>query len=491
MQKSKLWLQIALATLPSLMLALPNAYAQKASKPAVKQQGQFADGIAAIVDTSVITQREVNERIAALRVSGQTVSAEQALSMLIDERVMNTYADQVGIRIPNAQVQQVLMDIAQENHMSLEDLHTMARQNGVNWDNYVETIRNQLKMEELRNSIVHSNVNVTERDVDAFLIKNPTGLYPEHKTQVQQPRYEQREVIERSFDPKAVAFQHIFIRVPDGASDEVVAAARQRANEALAKIRKGQSFASVAKEYSDAAEGKNGGDLGIRLNEDWPDLFMKVTRKVRDGGVTNVFQAANGFHILKVVERRGIINEQRKVVNVRLPDPPPSPLSIREKAAKQAGPVNVTESHVRHILVRITPVFSDAQAKAKIDEIAQHLQSGESFADVASKYSQDASASLGGDIGWIAPGQADPSFQAAVDQLPEGQVSMPVRSQFGWHIIEVLERRTEDKQPAIRRELARDTLYQEQAANVLQDWADKIRSQSYIENRLTGEKTVR
>ncbi len=176
---------------------------------------------------------------------------------------------------------------------------------------------------------------------------------------------------------------------------------------------------------------------------------------------------------------------------MRLPDPPQPQLSPREQAARQNGPVEVTESHVRHILVRITPVFSDAQAKARIDEIYQRLQSGEPFADVALKYSQDSSAPLGGDIGWLAPGQADPAFEQATFALQPGQVSGPVRSQFGWHIIEVLDRRTEDKQAQIRRDLARETLYQEQGENILQDWLRQLRTQAYIDNRITGEKTIR
>lgn len=493
MQHSKKWLKIALMALPGLVLTAPEAVAQKASTSKKQQsQGNFADGIAAIVNTSVITQKELNSRMSAMRVSGNPQSREKVLSILIDEHLMNEQANLYGIRITPSRVEQALVGIAADNGMTVAQLQAAAKQYGMNWDDYTANIAQQLRMEELRSRVVQSRIHVSEFDVDAFLRQHPTGLYPEYKQAVKvEPRYEKREVVERSFEPKAVAFQHIFIRVPDNSPADVVEAARKKANEALAKIRRGQSFASVARQYSEGPEAQNGGDLGIRMNEDWPALFMSATKNVRDGSTTGVFKAPNGFHILKVVERRGIINESRKVVNVRLPDPPKQQLSPREQAARQSGPVDVTESRVRHILVRITPVFSDAQAKARIDEINQRLQSGEPFADVALKYSQDSSAALGGDIGWLSPGQADPAFEQAIFALQPGQVSGPVRSQFGWHIIEVLDRRTEDKQAEIRRDLARETLYQEQGDNILQDWLRQLRTQAYIDNRITGEKTTR
>lgn len=486
------WLKIALLALPGLVLTTPDAVAKKNLPTKHHAQANFVDGIAAVVDTDVITQREVDKRMTAMRVSGNPLPREEVLNILIDEHLMNMQAEQQGIKVTPARLQQALEGIARDNGLTLEQLHAAAQQYGIDWKDYTANVAEQVKMEELRSRIVQSRVHVSEFDVDAFLRQNPTGLYPEYKKEVTYaPRYEKREVVERTFEPKAVAFQHIFVRVPDGSSPEVEAAAHKKAQEALAKIRRGQSFASVAKQYSDAPEAQNGGDLGIRMNEDWPALFISATKNVRDGGTTNVFKAPNGFHILKVVERRGLINETRKVVNVRLPDPPQPQLTPREKAARQAGPVEVTDSHVRHILVRVTPVFSDAQAKARIDDLYRRLQSGEAFADVALKYSQDSSAPLGGDIGWITPGQADPAFEQAVASLQPGQVSAPVRSQFGWHIIEVLDRRTEDKQAAIRRDLARETLYQQQAENVLQDWIAQLRTQAYIDNRLTGEKTIR
>ncbi len=162
-----------------------------------------------------------------------------------------------------------------------------------------------------------------------------------------------------------------------------------------------------------------------------------------------------------------------------------------EIAAKQDGPVNVTESNVRHILVKKSPVVSDQQAYERIQSLHNRLSNGEAFEDVARKFSQDTSAPLGGDIGWIAPGVADPEFEKAVANLQPGQISNPVRSAFGWHIIEVLDRRTGDKQPEIRRMLARQTLYEQRAEPIFTDWLQQLRSQSFIDNRLSGSISAR
>ena len=231
----------------------------------------------------------------------------------------------------------------------------------------------------------------------------PDRCFTDYQPQVIQPEApppERRVVVEQSFEPMAIALQHILIRVPDNSPDDVVEAARKRANEALRKIRGGANFAAVAREYSNAPEAGEGGNLGIRMFEDWPKLFVDQTRKVRDGGVTGVFRAPNGFHILKVVERRGVIHKRQREVVVQAPRPAPIVIhDPRVQAARQDGPVEVTESHVRHILIRYTPVVDDEMAHQRINEVYQAMQAGMSFSDAAEKYSQDSSAPIGGDIG--------------------------------------------------------------------------------------------
>ena len=483
--------------IPAMLVALPPAaQAQNAKKSGASQRspGQYADGIAAVVNNEIITMRELQERMAASRITqGVQNPVQQAvLQNMIDEKLMRQDAEQFGINISDTQVAEALSNIAQRNNLPPEKLRPAIEHMGLKWDEYLKNLRTEMAMEELRNRIVQSRVNVTESDIDAFLKQNPTGLLPGRAAARQsqpKPAPQKQVVVERSFVPKAVALQHIYIRVPDNSTEDVVAAARKKADEAMAKLRRGASFASVAKEYSEGAEAASGGNLGIRMFEDWPSLFVSRIKNVADGRTTGVFKAPNGFHILKVVERRGLIQENKRVVAVQPPTPAAPPVPPIEKMATQKGPVNITETKARHILIKITPVFSDAQAKAKIQEIRQQIEGGMSFEDAAKKYSQDTSGPLGGDIGWVPPTASDPAFEKAMNALQPGQVSMPVRSQFGWHLIMVEDRRSSDKQPEIRRNLARQSLFEKRAQPVLEDWLQQLRAKAFIDNRLTQKKT--
>ncbi|NLY63523.1 MAG: peptidylprolyl isomerase [Alcaligenaceae bacterium] len=494
MRRLKRVRQFAFAAIPALCLALPFTaeVATAQANKAARTQGQFGDGIAAVVNTEIITLRELNNRMATLRISGgDTSSRDQVLQSMIDEKLMKQDAARLGVEVSDAQMNQVLATIAQRNNISLERLQEEVGRSGMNWDEYLKNLHNEVVVDQLRSRIIQSRISVTEADIDAFLKQHPTGILPRQEVRYEAPPPQKQVVVERSFEPKAIGLQHIYIRVPDNASEDVVEAARKKANEAMAKLRRGTSFAAVAREYSNAPEASSGGELGIRMFEDWPKLFVDVTRNVADGRTTGVFKAPNGFHILKVKERRGIVKENKRVVTVQPPAPPRPQPSAMEVAAKQEGPVNITESHVRHILVKISPVVSDQQAYQRIQSLHHRLSNGESFEDVARKFSQDSSAPLGGDIGWIAPGVADPEFERAVAGLQEGQISNPVRSAFGWHIIEVLDRRTGDKKTEIRRTLARQSLYEQRAEPIYVDWLQQLRSQSFIDNRLSGSISAR
>jgi len=488
---------VALA-IPAIFIAMPPAaQAQQAKKSGTSQQrapGQFADGIAAVVNNEIITMRELQQRMASNRMTtgGQSQAQQTVLQAMIDEKLMRQDAEQYGIKVTDAQVSEAMANIAQRNNLPPEKLRPAIEQMGLNWNDYIRNLRNEMVMEELRTKIIQSRVNVNESDIDAFLKQNPTGILPGREAERQsqpKPPPQKQVVVERSFVPKAVALQHIYIRVPDNSPEDVVAAARKKADAAMAKLRRGSSFESVAKEYSDGPEAAAGGNLGIRMFEDWPSLFVNVTKKVPDGRTTGVFKAPNGFHILKVVERRGLVQENKRVVTVQPPAPPPPPVPPIEKMAKQQGPVNITETKVKHILVKITPVFSDQQAHAKINDVRNQIEGGMSFEDAAKKFSQDTSAPLGGEIGWIPPGVSDPAFEKAMNALQPGQLSVPVRSQFGWHLITVEDRRSSDKQPEIRRNLARQSLFQKRAEPVYEDWLQQLRAKAYIDNRLTQQKS--
>lgn len=298
---------VALA-IPAIFIALPPAaQAQQAKKGAASQQrapGQFADGIAAVVNNEIITMRELQQRMASNRMTtgGQSQAQQTVLQAMIDEKLMRQDAELYGIKVTDAQVSQAMANIAQRNNLPPEKLRPAIEQMGLNWNDYIRNLRNEMVMEELRTKIIQSRVNVNESDIDAFLKQNPTGILPGREAERQsqpKPPPQKQVVVERSFVPKAVALQHIYIRVPDNSPEDVVAAARKKADAAMAKLRRGSSFESVAKEYSDGPEAAAGGNLGIRMFEDWPSLFVNVTKKVPDGRTTGVSRRLMVFTFLR------------------------------------------------------------------------------------------------------------------------------------------------------------------------------------------------
>ncbi|WP_051532199.1 peptidylprolyl isomerase [Brackiella oedipodis] len=456
------------------------------------KSGQFADGVAAIVNTEVITQRQLENRLGANRLmQGNGGDPQQVLQDMIDQKLIEDEAGRFGMGITDERLKAAIKTIAARNNLSIEQFQQEAKRHNIDWDAYTNELRNQMLVDEMQNRVLSNRISITDQDVDAFLKQNPTGVSPDYKPEVRQgqaPPPEKRIMVERSFEPKAIAFKHIFIRVPDNASEAVTEKARKKANEALRKLRGSSSFEAIARQYSDAPEASSGGDLGIRMFEDWPKLFVTVTKNVKDGHVSGVFKAPNGFHILKVVERRGLIKENRREVVVQAPPPKPQVVEDpRVIAARQEGPVEVTEAHVKHILVKSTPVFTFDQAHQKIEEIQNRINNGMSFDEAAERFSDDTSAPLGGDIGWLAPGTADPAFEQTVNQLELGQLSQPVKTRFGWHLIEVVDRRTEDKKEDIRRNLAKEAIYTQRADAVIADWMAQLRARAYIDNRLTGQ----
>lgn len=442
-----------------------------------------ADRIVAVVDGQAITQLELQSRIQTLQLPNTPQTRAQVLQSLIDDTLLNAYADLYGIRIDPSQVHAAIERIAAQNGLSPDGLRQAVQQHGMQWDTYVNNLIQQMRVDRVHQQVVQQRVRISEQDVDTFLRQYPKGIPDDYKAVVV-PQFEKREIVTPVFEPKAVAFQHLFIRVADNASAEQQVKARELAQSLLKRLRKGESFEALAKAFSNGPEAEQGGVLPLRLNEDWPALFMQATQNVPDGQLSQVFQAPNGFHILKVLERRGIVKQERRTVNVRLPDNPDQVLTPAERIAREAKQHAVPEFHVRHILIAKSPVVSSAKAKQRIQAIQRHLQAGESFSDLAMSLSQDNSAPVGGDIGWLALGQADANFEAAVQRLPIGKVSEPVESAFGWHLIEVLAHRQQDRLPDVRRDVARDYLFRAQANHVIQDWLLGLRAQAHIDNRL-------
>ena len=276
----------------------------------------------------------------------------------------------------------------------------------------------------------------------------------------------------------------ILVRVPEGASTDEVAALRKKAQDLLARVRKGASFEGVAKESSDGPEASRGGDLGVRPLNGWPDLFLKAVANVPDGQLSNIIQSPNGFHILKVVGRAG----GEPPPQAQQAPPPPSPTGPDAQLPK--GPMPVQQTQARHILLKSSAVMTDDVARQRLTDIRRRIvQDGESFGDLAKRFSNDASAPQGGDLGWLNPGETVPPFEKAMNALKIGEVSQPVQSQFGWHLIIVDARRTQDMSEQYLRNQVRQRLFMKRSDAEFDSWLQRVRNQAYIDNRL--EKTER
>jgi peptidyl-prolyl cis-trans isomerase SurA len=250
------------------------------------------------------------------------------------------------------------------------------------------------------------------------------------------------------------------VRIPENASPEVIALRRVRAEEVLKKIQAGEDFAKLAATYSDGPEALKGGDVGWREQDRLPQLFVDAINKTKVGGVSEIVRSANGFHLVKLVGKRA--------------------------AAGSAAAVDAPQqSHVRHILIKVTQVVSSAEAKRKLVELKQRLDNkAASFEDLAKTFSNDLSASKGGDVGWVFPGDTAPEFEQAMNKLAINEVSDPVESPYGVHLIQVLERKTDDVSKDRKRLAARQAVRERKADEALQDWLRQLRDRAYVEFRL-------
>ena len=360
------------------------------------------DRVVAIVNDEALTQYELDDqkRTVLAQMKAQNVVApppdvleKQVLDRLITERAVLQFAKENGVRIDDTQVERTILRVAQDNKMSAAEFRKALEREGITYDKYREDIRNEITIQRLREREVDARVTVSDAEVDAFLATQnaQTGGDIEYR------------------------IAHVLVIVPERASPEQIEAKRRRAEEALKQIRDGADFAQVAAGYSDAQDALQGGTLGWRTPGRLPSVFAEPIKTMKPGDVSNVLRSATGFHIVKLQETRS-----------------------------RNAPTVVEQTRARHILVKVNEVVSDAEGKAKIDRIRDRIETGAKFEDQAKLNSEDASSSKGGDLGWLSPGDTVPDFEQAMARLKIGEVSPPVRTQFGWHLIQVSDRRTQD-----------------------------------------------
>ncbi len=403
------------------------------------------DRVVAVVNDEVITAHELDARLALverqLRTQGTSlpprdVLEKQMLERMIIDRVQLQYARETGIKVADADLDAALRRIAESNQMSLADFKSALERDGVTWDKFREEIRDEITIARVRDREVSNRVSVSEGEVDNYLA-NPEGVGGNVELNL----------------------AHIILRVPDQASPDQLIRIRARAEQALEQIRRGDDFAKVAATFSDAPDALSGGLMGPRPLDRLPSLYAEVARKLQPGEVSDIIRSPAGFHIIKLVERRGGM-------------PVMQPLQA---------------THARHILIRVNELVSEAEARHKLEGLKERLDHGADFAELARLYSNDLSAAKGGDLGWLYPGDTVPEFEKAMDALKVGEVSQPVQSPFGWHLIQVLERRTETSSPERQRLVARQALRERKADEAYQDWLRQLRDRAYVEYHLNDK----
>jgi peptidyl-prolyl cis-trans isomerase SurA len=496
--------------------------AQK-GKPAVKKapakaaaapvHDQFVDGIAAVVNKDVITLRDLNVGVLQARneLKGQGIALpddeslkRQVLQRLIMERIQRQEADRLGIKITDAQVDIAIDGIAKRNKMGVDAMKTEVAKTGVTWDQYRDSLRTEIRQDRLRQRAVDANIVIGDSEVDAFLKEQDrlaatggAGRPGSAPPAAPAPAGAEASPPPRSVPgPALLALAQILVRVPESASTSEVEQLKSKADGLLAKVRGGQDFAAVAAASSDGPEALEGGVIGGRAEDGWPDLFLKAVKGLQTGQLSAVVRSGQGFHILKVLDRRTAGQAAPK----EAPRSPTAPGQVPPQAPAQgpggqpdalkapAGPMIVTQTHARHILIKVSAVMSDELAHQRLDQLRLRIVRGkEDFAELARQNSQDVSAPQGGDLGWISPGDTVPAFEQAMNALKPGEVSQPVQSPFGWHLIQVLERREHDVADEFKRMRARQILFERRAQPAFEDWLAQLRDQAYVDNRLTKQ----
>lgn len=481
--------------------------AQNKDAPAPKGE-QFVDGIAAIVDKDVITLRELrdaSQRIAGelkargIQVPDDQTLQHQVLQRLIMERVQRHEADRLGIRVDDNQIDTAIQAIATRNKITVPQLRQELEKAGTSWENYRKSLRDEIRTDRLRQRAVDSTIVISDTEVDAFLKdqrRNPAfGAPPAQAAPQAQPQAQPQAAPEQAAAPAGpmlYALAQILVRVPEGSSPEQLALLRKKAEGLLAQAKRGDDFASLAAASSDGPEALQGGVMGVRPLDGWPDLFVKAISNLQKGQVSQLIQSGNGFHIIKVMDRGTAQPAPGRTARAPAPQaaPQPAPQPAARAQAPQ-GPTQVVQTRARHILIKTSTVMSDELARQRLEQVRQRLvNGGAKFEEMARQYSQDATAPQGGELGWLNPGETVPPFEAAMNALQPGEISQPVQTPFGWHLIEVEERRDHDATDDLARMRARQTLFERRAQPAFEDWLEQLRAQAYVDNRLEKQQKI-
>ena len=422
----------------ALAFAAPDAPAQKAAPSRVLQ----LDRIVAVVNDEVITRRDLDDRLkvtlSQLRQQGTPlpttdVLEKQVLERMIYDHVQFQFAKETGLRVDDSTLDSAINRIAQGNKVSIAAMRESLEKDGISFNRFREDIRGEIIMVRLREREVDNKILITESEVDTFLntLQGQDGAVEEFN------------------------LSHVLVRVPERASPEQLQERRARAERALAQIKDGADFRQVAASFSDAPDAEKGGAMGWRELAQLPTIFADAVKGLKPGQVSGVMRSPNGFHVVRVNDRRG-----------------------------QGAPMIVSQTRARHILIKTSELVSENEAKERLVKLKERLDNNADFAELARLQSEDASAARGGDLSWLSPGDTVPEFEKAMDALKPGEISQPVRSPFGWHLIQVLERRNQDMSQQQQRLRARQALRDQKSDEAFQEWVRQLRDKAFVEIRL-------
>lgn len=429
---------------PSGGLRLPSPAASAGAAAASASGQRQADFIVAVVNSEPITNSEVRTKLA--RTEQQIIQqgsplpprselVPQVLERLISDKAQLQLARSAGVRVDDNAVEAAVQTVARQNQISVDELRRRLKADGIAYSQFESDLRDELLVSRLRQREVDLRVTVTEQDIDQFLREQEGGT---------------------ELSSLTLNLAQILVAVPENASPGQVAALQAKAQQVMDKARGGADFAALANEFSDSPTRGTGGLMGLREADRYPPLFVESTKSLKVGGLAGPIRSGAGFHILKVIEK---------------------------KQAGMPGSV-ITQTHARHILLRLSPKQGETAATEKLAAFRKRILAGQAdFAALARENSEDASAKQGGDLGWANPGMFVPEFEKVMNGLAPNQISDPLVSRFGVHLIQVLERREAQMSPRDQREMARNVLRGKKQEEAYVLWAQEVRGRAYVEYR--------
>ena len=400
------------------------------------------DRIVAIVDQVVITENELADRIKSVTAQLEKQGTElpppailqkQILERMITDRLQLQYASQTGLRVDDNQLDKTIERIAGQNKMDVPAFKKALLEDGIQYRKFREDIRNEITLARLREREVDNRINTTESEIDSFIsMQGASNSNDEYE------------------------ISHILIRAGEDTTPDDLKKLRAKAEDALEQLQAGKDFSKISASFSDAPNALEGGSLGWKNGSQMPALFLDAIKPSLIENKVNIpLRSPNGFHILKVTDRRG-----------------------------GSSPLVVSQTHVRHILIKLSEIVSESDAKKRMDGIKERLDHGEKFEDLARQYSDDGSAKSGGDLSWVNPGDTVPEFEKTMNGLAPGEISNVIRTQFGFHVLQLIERRSQDMSKEAARIKARQEIRARKSDEAYQDWVRELRDRAFVELRL-------